>query len=266
MLAGVSKAMRWRRRGRHERRGGAGCGHRLDCGGAGGDLLGDVGALPALAGRQACQSALGGRVPDLDDPFVDVDVDRLDVGLAIDGDTKPGADDHHAIPLGADDERVSGLPVRHAEPHLAAFDSRGAVLEAHDARSAQHGLDAPFERQPARPRRDRGLALGGRLQVPARRQLRRPRPEPQRSGQHQRGGGCHAASEPEPPPRARRLQHRHGDRAPATSQGHVIGAAQRRLVQRAPQLGRDLVRTVGPAALRGHRTLFLAIAISSARA
>ena len=249
------------------------CGRRLDRGGPRRRLRGDLGALPALAGREPRQAALGGRVPDLDDPLVDVDRDRLRpiglavgfVGLAVDVDAEPGADDDHAIALGADDERVSGLPVRHAEPHLAHLDPRRAVLEPHDARSAEHRLDAPFERQPARSGRAGLSLLAAAFSVPARRQLRRVRPEPERSGQHQRGGGRHAAGEPEPAPRARR-QHRHGDRAPTPSQRHVVGAAQRRLVERAPQLGRDLVRAVGPAVLRGHRTLFLAIAISSARA
>ena len=257
--------------------------------GAGSTAAGPAGASAATSGLcqlspgvSRARRALGGRVPDLDDPLVDVDGDRLrpvglgvslGVGLAVglvsvfavDVDAEPGADDDHAIALGADHERMSGLPVRHAEPHLAHLDPRRAVLEPHDARSAEHRLDASFERQPARSGREQALALGGRLQVPARRQLRCAGPEPKGSGQHQRGGARHAAGEPEPSPRARR-QHRHGDRAPTPPQRHVVGAAQRRLVQRAPQLGRDLVRTVGPAVLRGHRTLFLAIAISSARA
>src|SRR6185312_7899907 len=102
------------------------------------------------------------RLPDLDDPIVDVDADGLPLaGQPLDVDAEPRADHDDAIAFRAHDEWMSRGPVRHTEPDLASFNARGTVLEPHHARPTEHRFDAPFQHQPPRPRRGRFVLSRG---------------------------------------------------------------------------------------------------------
>jgi hypothetical protein len=91
-------------------------------------------------------------------------------------------------------------------------------------------------------------------------------PQPEAEDHGEGGGGGDASAEPGPAPRARSL-HRIRHRGPAAAKRHVVGTAQRRIVQRATQ---ELVGRIGVGRFRPasavQRILLRAISVSSARA